>query len=95
MLAFSRILNDEETVIVANMNGAQGAPLNVIVDMQLNEVATQYKVLYSNMPNPTTPSPVQETGAVTVNEVDGGIGNGPVRTIRVTLQPYEVQVLGR
>lgn len=95
VLAFSRILNDEETVIVANMNGAQGVSFNVIVDMQLNEVATQYQVLYSNKPNPTTPTPVQQTGVVTVNEVGGGIGNGPVRTIRVTLQPYEAQILGR
>jgi len=95
VLAFSRILNDEETVIVANTNGAQGEPLDVIVDMQLNEVATQYQVLYSNKANPTKPTPVQQTGAVTVNEVDGGIGNGPVRTIRVTLQSYEVQILGR
>ena len=95
VLAFSRILNDEETVIVANTNGAQGESLDVIVDMQLNEVATQYQVLYSNKANPTAPTSVQETGAVTVNEVGGGIGNGPVRTIRVTLQPYEVQILGR
>ena len=95
VLAFSRILNDEETVIVANTDGAQGVSLNVIVDIQLNEVATQYQVLYSNKANPTTPTSVQQTGVVTVNEVDGGIGNGPVRTIRVTLQPHEVQILGR
>ena len=95
VLAFSRILNDEETVIVANTNGAQGVSLDVIVDMQLNEVATQYQVLYSNTANPTPPTPVQQTEAVTVNEAGGGIGNGPVRTIRVTLQSYEVQILGR
>ncbi len=95
VLAFSRILNDEETVIVANTDGAQGVSLDVIVDMQLNEAATQYRVLYSNKANPTAPAPVQQTGAVMVNEVGGGTGNGPVRTIRVTLQPYEVQILGR
>jgi len=95
VLAFSRILNDEETVIVANTNGAQVEPLDVIVDEQLNEVATQYQVLYSNKANPTIPTPVQQMGAVTVNEVEGGIGNGPVRGVRVILQPYEVQILGR
>jgi glycosidase len=95
VLAFSRILNDEETVIVANTNGAQGESLDVIVDTQLNEVATKYQVLYSNKANPTPPTPVKETGAVTVNEVGGAIGNGPARIIRVTLQPYEVQILRR
>ena len=95
VLAFSRILNDEETVIVANTDGAQGASLDVIVDIQLNEAARQYQVLYSNKANPAAPDPVQQTGAVTVDEVDGGTGHGPVRTIRVTLQPYEVQILGR
>ena len=95
VLAFSRILNDEETVIVANTNGAQGESLDVIVDTQLNEVATKYQVLYSNKANFTPPTPVKETGAVTVNEVGGAIGNGPARIIRVTLQPYEVQILRR
>ena len=95
VLAFSRILNDEEIVIVANTSGGQGSSLDVIVDIQLNEVAVQYQVLYSNKADPTAPAPVRQTGTVTVNEVEGGIGSGPVRTIRVTLQPYEVQILGR
>jgi hypothetical protein len=52
-------------------------------------------VLYSNKPGATGPSPVRQTGLVTVSEVDGSTGNGPLNVIRVTLQPYEVQILGK
>jgi glycosidase len=95
VLAFSRILNDEETVIVANADGRFGASLDIIVDARLNQPNTQYRVLYSNKATPAAPSAVRQTGTVTVQEVDGGIGNGPLQIIRVVLQPYEVQILGR
>jgi glycosidase len=95
VLAFSRILNDEEIVIVANAGGAQGVSLDVIVDANLNPPNAQHRVLYSNKPGATGPSPVRQTGLVTVSEVDGSTGNGPLNVIRVTLQPYEVQILGK
>jgi glycosidase len=95
VLAFSRILNDEETVIVANADGKFGASLDIIVDARLNEPNTQYRVLYSNKATPAAPSAVRQTGTVTVHEVDAGIGNGPLQIIHVVLQPYEVQILGR
>jgi hypothetical protein len=33
-------------------------------------------------------------GTVGVHEVDGSVGTGPLHTIRVTLAPMEVQILG-
>jgi hypothetical protein len=95
VLAFSRILNDEEILIVANANGAQGVSLEVILDANLNPPNAQLQVLYSNKPGATGPSAVRQTGLVTVHEVDGSTGNGPLNVIRVTLQPYEVQILGK
>jgi hypothetical protein len=68
VLAFSRILNDEETVIVANADGKFGASLDIIVDARLNEPNTQYHVLYSNKTTPAAPSAVRQTGTVTVHE---------------------------
>jgi hypothetical protein len=65
------------------------------VDARLNQPNTQYRVLYSNKATPAAPSAVRQTGTVTVQEVDGGIGNGPLQIIRVVLRPYEVQILGR
>ena len=68
----------------------------MIVDGALNADGAAYMVLYSNKPAPTPPSPVNRvTSSVTVNEVDGSTGHGPLSVIRVTLGPMEVQILGR
>ena len=69
----------------------------MIVDGALNVDAAAYMVLYSNKPNLTPPGPVNRvTSSVTVNEVDGSTGHGPLEAlIRVTLGPMEVQILGR
>jgi glycosidase len=94
VLAFSRILNDEEVIVAANTNTTQGQSLDIIVDFQLSTVGDVYQVLYSNKAAPTLPSGVRQAGAVTVHEVDGTTGNGPLHVVHVTLQPMEVQILG-
>ena len=95
VLAFSRILNDEEVLVVANCNLQQSQSLDAILEIQLSEVGARYAVLYSNKPDAITPSPVRQTGPVVVNEVDGSVGHGPLHVVRVTLAPCEVQILGR
>jgi glycosidase len=94
-LAFSRILNDEEVVVVANTNAARPQSLDVIIDVLLSKPGDTYRILYSNKPTPTAPSAVQERQAVTVHELDGSTGHGPLHVLGVTLQPLEVQILGR
>jgi len=97
VLAFSRILNDEEVVIAANPQLDVGCAVDVIVDSSLNPPGTPYRVLYSNKGAPQPPGLVKETakGEVTVREVGGATTDGPVRAIRTTLQPLEAQILGR
>ncbi len=97
VLAFSRILNDEEVVVAANTNTdpSQGQTVDVIVDSTLNETGATFQVLFSNKSTPTAPAAVRQTGPVAVNEVDGTTGTGPLQVLRVTLQPMEVQILGR
>jgi len=95
VLAFSRILNDDEVIVAANTNTGQAQSLKVIVDSQLNPAGSSFRLLYSNKAAPTTPGPVTATGQVTVFEVDGTIGSGPLHMVSVTLQPLEVQILGR
>ena len=94
VLAFSGILNDEELLVVANTNTSQRQSVDAIVEIQLNEENSGHRVLYSNDSAPVAPGPVRRTGAVTVHEVDGTGGNGPLHVVRVTLQPMEVQILG-
>ena len=94
VLAFARILNDEEVAVVANTSG-QTQTLAVIVDETLSAPGDAFKVLYSNKATFTDPGRV--TASVpntTVTQVDGTITTGPVHYITVTLQPLEVQILG-
>ena len=94
VLAFSRILNDEEVTVVAN-TAAGGQALEVIVDGRLNAVGPGPALLFSNKPAPAGPGPVARRDGVRVQEVDGTVGTGPLNVVPVTLQPFEVQILGR
>jgi hypothetical protein len=96
-VAFSRILLDQEIVVVANTDSNNPVALDVIVDAALNQAGDQYRVLYSNKPQPQAPAAVQQktAGSVTVHEVDGSTGTGPLKSVRVSLAALEVQILGR
>jgi glycosidase len=97
VLAFSRILMDQEIVIVANTNTANSSVLSVIVDSTLNNPGDQFRILYSNKASPQSPGTVQQlvAGTVQVQETDGTTGTGPLNCISVTVAPLEVQILGR
>jgi glycosidase len=93
VLAWSRILNDQEVVIVANMNTTQIQSVDVILEMELSKPGDQLRILFSNKSNPTVPSVVETLNQVFVAEVDGSMGFGPLNAARVSLQPMEVQIL--
>jgi glycosidase len=93
VLAFSRILNDQEVIVVANSSTQQSQALHVILEDDLSAPGAPAGILYSNFANSTPPGNVQVNTGVTVNEVDGTIGHGPLHTILVTLKPMEVQIL--
>jgi len=96
-LAFSRILMDQEIVIVANTDTVNPCTVYVIVDITLNNPGDQLRILYSNKQQPQAPSAVEQfaAGTVWVQETDGTTGTGPLNCIHVTLAPLEVQILGR
>jgi glycosidase len=93
VLAVSRILNDQEVILVANTSTHQSQSVDVILEILLSKENTNYRILYCNQSSPEAPRSVRKTGAVTVHEVDGSIGNGPLHVIHVTLRPLEVQIL--
>jgi len=97
VIAFSRILNDQEVVVAANTNPTLPQQLDVILEIQLSSEGDVFQVLYSNQDGPQAPQPVRVApqGSLTVHEVDGSIGTGPLHVIRVNLQPMEVQILRR
>jgi glycosidase len=97
VIAFSRILNDQEVVVAANTNPTQAQQLDVIVEILLSAEGDVFNVLYSNQAVPSAPQPVRSVpqGAATVKEVDGSTGHGPLHVVRVNLRPMEVQILRR
>ena len=95
VLAFSRILADEEVLVVANTDIQHPIAVDVIVDLTLTPVATKLQIAYSNKPSSTPPDPTRRIDQAQVNEPDGGTGTGPLNAVHVTLQPMEVQILSR
>ena len=96
-LAFSRILMDQEILAVANTDTANPITVNVIVDLTLHVAGDTWRVLYSNKANPAAVGGVVQlaAGTVVVAETDGSTGIGPLNCVRVTLQPMEVQIIGK
>jgi len=96
VLAFSRILNDQEVVVVANTDPLRSFAGAVVVDLAINAAIPSYTVLYSNLqPASADSASVQlhVQGSVTITEVDGTQSAGPLRTLAISLQPNEVQIL--
>jgi glycosidase len=96
-LAFSRILMDQEILIVANTDSVNTCAVDVIVDSTLNNPGDQFRILYSNKQQPQAPGAIKQLaeGSVAVQETDGTTSMGPLNCIGVTLAPLEVQILGR
>jgi glycosidase len=97
ILAFSRILMDQEVVVASNCSASDTRSFDVIVDATLNQPGDRYRVRYSNKASFQNPGPVQQkaAGSVSVQEADGSSGVGPLRSVNVTLAPLEVQILSR
>jgi glycosidase len=96
VLAFSRILNDEEVVVVANTHTESGRTLFVIVDSALNSIGSPYRVAFTNKSSSAEPEPVAERPqGVTIHEANGTTGGGPASVVKVRLAPMEAQILVR
>jgi glycosidase len=96
VVAFSRILNDQEVVLVANTNLNGPFDGEVIIDDSINTVANGMKPLFSNtraIAGLANNVLAKAGGAVTINEVDGSVTNGPAMTVQVQLQAGEAQIL--
>jgi hypothetical protein len=92
VLAFSRILNESETVIVANTDINSGIELSVLVDAVLNPRGAAFVTLFSSTSSAQTCA-VKEIPNAEVNE--GGMSRGTIHAIRVALAPGEACILGR
>jgi glycosidase len=82
VLAYSRILNDTEVLVVANSSQTEVATVRVVVDRNLNRSARTPQVLHSNLLAAGLTAP-GETRFVAGRAV-----------VPVTLRPMEAQVIG-
>jgi glycosidase len=94
IIAFSRLLNELEVVVVANAFTDAPFTFFVLVDFGINSVGSQFDLLYSNQANAAAPGPVQQLEA-DIFDLSGNKSHGPVRAMKVTLQPMEIQILGQ
>ncbi len=91
VLAWSRILADQERTVVANTSTTAQLNLSVVVDATLTGTGAP-QVLYSNKPDPGSPGPITTLPNAAVTQYDGTTSTGAV-TVPVSLQPMEVQIL--
>jgi glycosidase len=97
VIAFSRILDAQEVLVVANTAEHGAFQGEVIVDTDLNRANGSFRVLFSNIAAPAAPGALRTAplGSVSIRELDGSITTGPARVLPVTVQPLEVQIIRR
>jgi len=93
VLAFSRILNDREVLVVANANTQNDFQGHVLVDLFINDNGERFRVL--NDSGASAPDPVETRSDLEIREIDGSVTTGPARMIRASLRPMEVQILAK
>ena len=94
VLAWSRILSDEEVTVVANTSTTATIDIDVIVDASVTAAGGTCPLLYSNKPSPAAPGAVRDVPGATVVQADGSLQVGTARVVHVSLEPMEVQILG-
>ena len=93
VLAFSRILNNQEVLVVANASTQSDFRGRVLVDFFINNDGERFRVL--NDPGAFATGPVETRSGLDILEIDGGVTAGPARMIEVSLRPMEVQILAK
>ena len=95
VVAFSRILNNRELLIVINTNTTGAFTGSVVVDASLQPAGTPATLLFTNAQPGAGFGAVErrERGAVEVEELDGSRGSGPVHVLPVALDATEAKIL--
>ena len=99
VLAFSRILHEDEVVVIANTDPHAPWQGQVLVDLSLNPPGTTYAPLYSNRRSlgdvQVAPVVHKGPGSVEIHHLEGNVSFGPARALPVSLEPSEIVILGR
>ncbi|NMB54625.1 MAG: alpha-amylase [Leptolinea sp.] len=94
ILAYSRLLSDEEIVIVANTSVSADWEGDVLIDYDLNARTRFYDLLYCNHETLKEVAVLDKTNRKAVVQLeDGSMNSGPVRVIHLKMKPMEIQIL--
>jgi glycosidase len=91
VVAFSRILNNTEVLVVANASPQEAFEGHVIIDLFLHAEGDVFRIV--NKAGAFADGAAETRSGLAIAEPDGTFATGPARTIRVNLQPMEVQIL--
>lgn len=96
VLAFSRILDEDEIVVVANTGALDEWSGEVLVDRAMHAVSAVFERVFGNKGDASvdasTVGVIGKGGELEIVEVNGAITRGPAKAIAVTLRPMEVQL---
>ncbi len=94
ILAYSRLLSDEEVLIVANTSVSSVWEGDVLVDYDLNARTKVFDLLFCNHDAAIEVPVVDKSNIKTVVSMDdGSIVSGMARVIRLRMNPMEIQIL--
>jgi len=94
ILAYSRLLSDEEIVIAANTSVSSVWEGDVIIDYDLNARTKSFDLLYCNHDAAHEIPVIDKTNQKSIVQIeDGSVTTGPVRVIRLKMNPMEIQIL--
>lgn len=93
VIAFSRILDDSEVLVVANTHTIDPWRGHILVDFALTNVSARWDLLYSNK----RPAAANTIPACEISSNGSSIGSRtlgqPIRAVSVALDPMEIQIL--
>ncbi len=92
ILAFSRILNRREIVVIVNTSTSFTFSGEVIIDAALHASGSTLSVLYSNLGSAPAFA-VGTTGLAQIQQDDGSTAPGPARVVTLTLAPMQISIL--
>jgi hypothetical protein len=94
ILAYSRILNDVEVVVVMNTNAdsAGGWQGHVVVDSFLNEEGSEWRLLYGNLKKKQQ-YVTKSFAEAAIYDLSGNAYTGDVHGVKLNLAPSEVVIV--
>ncbi|MBX3064758.1 MAG: hypothetical protein KF726_17375 [Anaerolineae bacterium] len=96
VLAYSRLLDSQEVVVIANTSLDQGWQGETLIDYAIEANNHAYTLQYSNQRVVQNSYPIsmigKNEGTIQITNLDGTNSKGATRAIRVELLPAEVQV---